>query len=355
MNRFRPGRAFGLALLLAAASAFAHDLPVSYVDLHVTATGIEARIESSAKNFARESTGLDEEKLLSHPEAQKDEILALVLSQLEIRSDGITLRPDFRGVEALPARRDVRLQLLYPSQAIAQKVSVRCDLFSSDPRHKTFVNIFREEALVSQEIFTKATGAHDYVLGRPQGALSVIRQFVAEGVHHIFIGPDHILFVVGLLLLGGTIGQLLKIVTAFTLAHSVTLVLATLNILSPPARLIEPAIALSIVLVGAHALFQRPGERDWRLLFAFGFGFIHGFGFANALRAMQLPRQALGWSLFSFNAGVEIGQACIVLVVAPLLGFLIRRDSAISRRLLTAGSFAVVFAGAFWFTQRLLG
>ncbi len=350
----RSGSAFGLAFLLATASVCAHDLPVSYVDLHVTATGIEARIESSAKNFARESTGLDEEKLLSHPDDQKDGILGLVLTRLEIRSGGTALRPDFRGVEALPSRRDVRLQLFYPSPRLAEKLRVRCNLFSSDPRHKTFVNIFRGEALISQEIFTKDTGARDYVLGRRQGTLTVIRQFVAEGVHHIFIGPDHILFVVGLLLLGGTIRQLLKIVTAFTIAHSVTLVLATLNILSPPARVIEPAIALSIVFVGAHALLQRPGARDWRLLFAFGFGFIHGFGFANVLRAMQLPREALGWSLFSFNAGVEIGQACIVLAVAPVLGFLIRRDSATSRRLLTAGSFAVVFAGGFWFTQRVL-
>ncbi len=150
----------------------------------------------------------------------------------------------------------------------------------------------------------------------------MVRQFVREGVRHIFIGPDHILFLVGLLLLGGTLSQLLRIVTAFTLAHSVTLVLATLNVLSPPARVIEPMIALSIIFVGAHALWQSKEGRDWRLLFAFCFGFVHGFGFANVLREMRLPRGALGWSLFSFNAGVEIGQACIVLAVAPLLALL---------------------------------
>ncbi len=119
-----------------------------------------------------------------------------------------------------------------------------------------------------------------------------------EGIHHIFIGPDHILFIVGLLLLGGTLGRLLKIVTAFPIAHSVTLVLATLDILNPPARVTEPIFALSIVFVGAHALLHRGEKRDWRLLFAFGFGFIHGFGFANVLRDMALPRTALSWSLF---------------------------------------------------------
>ncbi len=191
------------------------------------------------------------------------------------------------------------------------------------------------------------------VLARQQSTLIVIRQFVREGVHHIFIGPDHILFVVGLLLLGGTIKQLLKIVTAFTIAHSITLVLATLNIVTPPARLIEPAIALSIIFVGAHAILARGQTRDWRLLFAFGFGFIHGFGFANVLRAMELPRHALGWSLFSFNLGVEVGQACIVLAVAPALGFLAQKSATLSRRIVAAGSFAVIAAGAFWFTQRL--
>ncbi len=141
--------------------------------------------------------------------------------------------------------------------------------------------------------------------------------------------------------------------TAFTIAHSVTLVLATLNILSPPARVIEPAIALSIIFVGAHALIQGNEKRDWRLLFAFCFGFVHGFGFANVLREMELPRAALGWSLLSFNVGVEIGQACIVLAVAPLLAFLYRRSAPLAARVVSASSFGVVFAGSFWFVQRL--
>ncbi|MBA2242549.1 MAG: HupE/UreJ family protein [Chthoniobacterales bacterium] len=190
-------------------------------------------------------------------------------------------------------------------------------------------------------------------MSEPQGIGTVIKQFVREGVHHIFIGPDHILFVIGLLLLGGTLKRLLKIVTAFTIAHSITLVLATLNILSPPARIIEPMIALSIIFVGAHALSQSKEGRDWRLLFAFCFGFVHGFGFANVLREMRLPRGELGWSLFSFNVGVEIGQACIVLAVAPILAQLYRRTRpATSRRIASAGAFCVIVAGAYWFTER---
>ncbi len=112
-------------------------------------------------------------------------------------------------------------------------------------------------------------------------------------------------------------------------------------------------IALSIIFVGAHALWQSKEGRDWRLLFAFCFGFVHGFGFANVLREMRLPRGALGWSLFSFNAGVEIGQACIVLAVAPLLALLHRRTlPATFGRIVSAGAFCVIVAGAYWSTER---
>jgi len=342
-----------IAWLLINSPALGHDLPVSYVDLRVNDAAIEVTIETSAKNYARELGDTDEGALLLQVAAQKERLFALAAARLEIYSNGEALRPELRGIEALPARKDLRVQVFYSTKGPPETIDVRCGLFSSDPRHKTFVNVYRGETLKYQDIFSKETGARAYLLSSRQGIPAVIKQFVVQGVHHIFIGPDHILFVVGLLLLGGTLWQLLKIVTAFTIAHSVTLVLATLNILSPPARLIEAAIALSIVFVGAHALLPRGKTRDWRLLFAFGFGFIHGFGFANVLGAMQLPREALGWSLFSFNAGVEIGQACIVLAVAPALGLLIRRNTAVSRGLITAGSFGVVFAGAFWFTQRL--
>ena len=128
-----------------------------------------------------------------------------------------------------------------------------------------------------------------------QGAWAVIKRFVPSGVHHILIGPDHLLFLVGLLLLGGTIRQLTLVVTAFTIAHSITLSLAALNLVTPPPRIIEPAIALSIVYVGADNLLVR-GGRDVRAWIAFAFGFIHGFGFANVLP----------YALFALLAGGRI-------------------------------------------------
>jgi hydrogenase/urease accessory protein HupE len=179
-----------------------------------------------------------------------------------------------------------------------------------------------------------------------------VRKFLPSGIHHILIGPDHLLFLIGLLLLGGTLGRLLLIVTGFTIAHSITLSLAALNLVSPPASVIEPAIALSIVYVGVDNLLVRKG-RDVRPWIALAFGLIHGFGFANVLREMDLPARALGWSLFSFNVGVEIGQLLVVVAAAGALAAIRRWSPEASRRVAVAGSVAVIAAGGFWFVERV--
>jgi hydrogenase/urease accessory protein HupE len=215
------------------------------------------------------------------------------------------------------------------------------------------VNVYEREALVHQDLIDRAHPATTWYSGSRQGVWRVVRTFVAQGVHHIFIGPDHILFIVGLLLLGGGLGRLLKIVTAFTVAHSITLAFATLHVVNPPARLIEPAIALSIVYIGVETLLALERERDWRAVIAFVFGLIHGFGFASVLAEFGLPRAALGWSLASFNIGVEIGQVCIVLAIAPVLAFLGARSPLVARRVATVGSAIIIAAGSYWFVQRV--
>jgi hydrogenase/urease accessory protein HupE len=182
--------------------------------------------------------------------------------------------------------------------------------------------------------------------------LAISGRFLPAGIRHILVGPDHLLFLVGLLLLGGSVRQLAFVVTAFTLAHSLTLSLAALAVFIPPARIVEPAIALSIVYVGADNLLVR-GGRDARAWIALGFGLVHGFGFASVLREMELPRRALGWSLFSFNLGVEIGQILVVLAVASALATLRARSPLAGRRLAVAGSIVVIAAGSFWFVERL--
>jgi hydrogenase/urease accessory protein HupE len=344
-------------LFLCALSAKAHDLPLSYVDLRINNEEIAATIEGSAKNLARELPDIDEATLLdsSANAPYQNQILSAIASRLTIRAGDKSLSPELRLIEPLPDRKDIRLQVNFPAAKFSDTIHIRCALFGFDPRHKTFLNIYLGEQLKYQGIFDRETTQIDYIASAPQNIFPVIRQFVWEGIHHIFIGPDHILFIVGLMLLGGTIGQLLKIVTAFTAAHSLTLVLATLNILNPPAQFVEPVIALSIVFVGAHALIQENAQRDWRMIFAFAFGLVHGFGFASVLREMALPRAALGWSLFSFNAGVELGQACIVMTILSVSVLFYWRGLIVTQRFVKACAFGVVFAGAFWFAQRTFG
>jgi hydrogenase/urease accessory protein HupE len=142
-------------------------------------------------------------------------------------------------------------------------------------------------------------------------------------------------------------------VTAFTVGHSITLSLAALNVVAPPSRIVEPAIALSIVYVGADNLLAARGARDVRAWIALFFGLVHGFGFASVLREIGLPARALGISLFSFNLGVEIGQAILVVGVASLLAVLRARSPKRAQQLVTVASIGVVLAGSYWFVQRV--
>lgn len=244
---------------------------------------------------------------------------------------------------------------------VAGALTVEADLFPGDVLHKVFVNVYRGEELAGQ--YALGTQNASFTLAAAERPLGeVIFTFMREGIHHIFIGPDHILFVLALILLGGPLGSQVKVITAFTLAHSVTLTLATLGLVELPSRLVESVIALSIVVVGLHDLKQvsrgggRPGARDPRALFAFGFGLVHGFGFASVLQELELPREALAWSLAAFNLGVEIGQVAIVLVAGPLL-FALRRYAPplLTRTILAGAASAVVAVGGVWLWERALG
>ena len=352
MNALRRSCTLLIALI---AGASAHDEPTSFLDLRLGADGITASLAASATDLAHDLPAIEPDMLLVPAVAasQRTALAAIVQSRLHIFADGTPLTADLRAIVPAPGKRDVHLEFHCAWAATPTVVQIQGRLFPYDSRHRTFVNIYENDHLQRQEIFEGDAAPIEFHTGSRQGIATVVRQFVFSGVHHIFIGPDHILFVVGLLLLGGSVVRLLKIITAFTVAHSITLGLATFGVLRPPASIIEPAIALSIVFVGLHAFFGKE-RRDPRLLFAFCFGLIHGFGFANVLQEMVLPRHALVWSLFAFNGGVEIGQACIVLTVAPLLALLRRHSARASERIVAAGALGVTTAGAFWFFQRVM-
>lgn len=334
--------------------ASAHPVPFSFLDIYLSSSGIEASLVLhdfdvahdlgiSAVERLRENSFLLERSASLH---------ALIASRLQISGDGKMLTPRYGSPEALIDRQAVRVSLSFPEGAVPGTLGIAASMFPYDPMHQTFVNIYEEGELTRQIILNRFQNRVEHITGTHQSAGSVIARFVPEGIRHILIGPDHVLFLVGLLLLGGSIRRLLLVVTSFTVAHSVTLSLAALDIFTPPAQIIEPAIALSIVYVGFDNLLVKEG-RDVRAWIAFVFGFIHGFGFANVLREMDLPRSALGWSLFSFNFGVEIGQMLVVIVVASALGALRARSEWAGRKVAFAGSILVIVAGAFWFVQRV--
>ena len=342
-----------LAAVSAPRAALAHPVPFSYLDLHLNGTTIEGTLVAHMFDVAHDLNIDPPERLLDPAvAAQQSRAIADVIGRrLTITADGRIATLQWRDAEVVADRQSIRLPFSGRLDSAPGVVAVEGLLFPYDPNHQTFLNVYEGQAL-TQAILDRGRTRFEYYAGTTQGAFAVVRRFVPAGVHHILIGPDHLLFLVGLLLLGGSIRQLAVIVTAFTIAHSITLSLAALNIVTPPARIIEPAIALSIVYVGADNLLIR-GGRDVRAWIAFAFGFIHGFGFANVLREMDLPARALGWSLFSFNVGVEIGQLLVVVAVASALTALRSRSEAASRQLAVVGSIIVMAAGAFWFVQRV--
>ncbi len=343
-----------VAMLALAGPVSAHPAPFSYLDVALTNGSVHVTVVAHSFDLAHD-LAIDPPQRVLDPawvSGQARSLVSLLLPRFQIQVDGrpVACEPSDQ-VEILAARLSLKVHVSCGASQVGV-LGVRALMFPYDPMHQTFLNVYEGGELRTQAILDRNHTTYEYFAGTRQGVTAVVRKFVAAGIHHILIGPDHLLFLVGLLLLGGSLRQLLLVVTAFTVAHSITLSLAALNLVTPSARVIEPAIALSIVYVGADNLLVR-GGRDVRAWIAFAFGFVHGFGFANVLREMDLPSRALGWSLFSFNLGVEIGQLCVVIAVASALAGLRSRSEAAGRRLVFAGSLVVIAAGAFWFVQRV--
>jgi hypothetical protein len=348
-----------IAVMLCALASIrlaAHPTAVSYLNVVIGADGLSGRLVVHDLDAARELAVDDPARLADATFLQErsDALARLLQSRLHFVVDGRPASWSVQHIRAIADQNAIEIEWRAPSAGTAGKVTVSALLFPYDVNHQTLLNLYEGATLVRQEVLDRTRTSVDFFTGTRQGLFAVFTTFTASGIHHIAIGPDHILFIIGLLLLGGSLPRLLAIVTAFTLGHSVTLALATLQIVDPPARLIEPAIALSIVYVGADNLLSGGKGRDVRAWIALLFGLVHGFGFASVLRAAGLPNEALGVSLFSFNFGVEIGQAIIVIVVASALQVLRRRNAVLARHVATAGSVIVMLAGAFWFLQRVM-
>jgi HupE / UreJ protein/Domain of unknown function (DUF6702) len=237
--------------------------------------------------------------------------------------------------------------LVYPSSqqvgGLTMQVQVLTDLYKD---HRNLAEI---ESGTARHQFVFQHG-NKYRTGPAEVPfLETVTSFIVLGVEHIFTGYDHILFLLGLLLVGRGFRNLVIIVTSFTVAHSLTLSLAILGAIEPAAWTVEAAIALTIAYVGLENLIASDVRHRWKITFLFGL--IHGFGFANVLRTMELSQRALAVSLFSFNLGVEMGQVAIVGLMLPFLMFLERTQY---RKLVTQVASSVIVAlGLFWFYQRV--
>jgi hydrogenase/urease accessory protein HupE len=190
--------------------------------------------------------------------------------------------------------------------------------------------------------------------GVGSSVLQIVGRFVSAGIEHIFLGYDHIAFLIAVILWGQRLWPLIKVVTAFTIAHSLTLTLAVLDVVRLPSSVVEPLIAATIVYVAAENFFVRDISKRWRATFVLGL--VHGFGFAGALREYGLPQGALLPALAAFNIGVEIGQVAIVAVIFPLLLWTDRLSGAAGKGrsvalVYTCSSVILVF-GLYWLIER---
>jgi hydrogenase/urease accessory protein HupE len=350
-----------LMVLCLPRAAAAHPAPFSYLDARLGPTAITGTLVVHDFDVAHD-LGVERPADLLDPafaERQRTVLVSLVDRRVQLRADGQAVPIQWGALSVLPDRQSLVLEWRAETP-LPGALTIDAVLFPYDPVHQTFVNVYEGERLRHQAILDFDHRTVTYYAGTTQGVLAVVRTFVPAGIEHILIGPDHVLFLVGLLLLGGSIWTLGGIVTAFTIGHSITLSLAALNLVSPSARVIEPAIALSIIFVGADNLLvasarreSTAATRDIRAWVAGAFGLVHGFGFASVLKELGLPAGALGWSLFSFNVGVEIGQLCIVLVVAWALRRLRERQPRLAEKVIWAGSIAVILAGGYWFVERV--
>ncbi|WEF31264.1 HupE/UreJ family protein [Pseudoduganella chitinolytica] len=364
---------FALLLMLLACllcePARAHKPSDSYLTLRLDGERVEARWDIALRDldFAMGIDANDDGRLTwDEIRARHDAIAAYALARLRLSSaeGGCPLVARTQLVDRHTDGAYTVLTLEGACRAPPTRLLVDYRLFAdTDAQHRGLLRIDH-----GATVQTAILGGE-----RPRQALelehvSAARQFLAyvwHGMWHIWIGFDHILFLVSLLLpavlarQGGAWVQVadprsaaidvIKTVSAFTAAHSVTLALAALDLVSLPSRWVESAIALSVVLAALNNVWPRVLARRW--LAALAFGLVHGFGFAGVLADLGLPRGSLALSLLGFNVGVELGQLAIVAVVLPVT-FLLRGTGVYRRVLMPGGSLAIALVALVWLGQR---
>jgi hypothetical protein len=342
-----------IALVACAGSAQAHKPSDSYLSLRAEGGAMQGQWDIALRDLEH-AIGLDADGdgaiTWGELKARRADIEAYAFSRLTLLSDGVPCKPSPQAL-LFDEHSDggyAVLKFSVPCTASAVRYSL---LFDLDPTHRGLLRSEAGTAVLSPE-------RPDVSLSRDaRPAWRQFLEYAREGVWHIWIGFDHVLFLLSLLL-PAVIGaprfapvfwDVFKVVTAFTVAHSITLALAALAVVQLPSRFVESAIALSVVLAALNNL--RPVVRGRRWMVAFAFGLIHGFGFASVLADLGLPQDALLLALFGFNLGVEAGQLAIVAVFLPL-AFAARATWAYRRVVFAGGSAAIALVALVWLVER---
>ena len=346
---------FAIVLLFFAfpSTVRAHKLNTSYTNLIAEDAVLKVRVRMD--DFDLLKIGIDQngDSLLFYEEmaAGLDDIFAFVEEQMKLRANGqpLTLVRD-RG-DITPDNKGNMFADLYFSSELKDPVS-ELEVWIGWPErfggaHKNLAKIMLPGQPLVQAVFSAA--APQQTFAGEKSLWDHLYEFTVLGVEHIFLGYDHVMFLLALIVVGGRLLSLVKVVTAFTVAHSITLCLAALEVVRLPSQWIEAGIALSIVYVAVENFWLK--RTDYRWMITFAFGLVHGFGFANVLRELGLPTEGLVASLFAFNAGVEIGQVAIVALIFPLIAWLSRRPY--QRPVVLVVSAVIGLFGLGWFIERV--
>ena len=350
----------GIAVL-AAGAAQAHQTRLSSSKLVVRGLSVTATLELNGGDLNAAArltlTGADDAVLPQRLAAQQAAVLAYVHARVTLAFEG---GAQCRAAdEASASKRDhVVVRLGFRCPPLGRPLVYRVTLFHEiDPAARHVVTVDGDERRLG---LLGVANPVMHLSGVRAGLGETLRHYVVAGIEHIAIGYDHIAFLLAVIVLGRRFWPLFAVVTAFTVAHSITLTLAVLEMVVLPARIVEPLIAATIVYVAVENFFVRDIRRRWWLTFVFGL--VHGFGFASVLREYGIPDHALIPALAGFNAGVEVGQILVVAlaVFAWRTGFALAAkagahgDESTQRRASLAVSAGVLLLGLYWLGERLL-
>jgi hypothetical protein len=351
-------------------AAVAHSPSDSYLNLRFEGSRITGTWDMALRDLdgpvAIDANG-DGQVTWGELKSREPEINRYATNRLQIKVNGINAPIRFTGRSVTNYFDGPYLALEFECRDLPEPRFLVVDyraFFDVNPRHRGLLRLEHDGRTLAA-IFNLDEPSQVFELARPDRWAQWIA-FTWEGVWHIWIGFDHILFLIALLLpsvlereaggwrvvanLRAASINVLKIVTAFTVAHSLTLGLATFGVVRLPARWVESVIAASVVLAALHNFFPVLKGKSWPM--AFGFGLIHGFGFATVLAELGLERGTLALALISFNVGVELGQLAIVSVFLPL-AYAFRGTRTYQNFVLRLGSAFIVVLAAVWMVERL--